>query len=205
MGFYRNYIVPPLIHLAMKNREAARLRATVIPSARGRVLEIGIGSGLNLPYYTDAVDALCGIDPSGWLLHRAQATAAAAPFPVAIIQGSAEALPLEDRGFDRVVTTWTLCSIPDPLAALAEMRRVLKPSGELIFVEHGHAADAGVRAWQDRLNPLWRRLAGGCNMNRDIDRLIREAGFAIARAETGYLVGGPRILSYLYEGVARVA
>ena len=205
MGFYQRRVFPWLLHHSMKNREVGRWRAKVIPAARGRVLEIGVGSGLNLPFYPDQVTGLSAIDPSPELLVLARPMLAGVEFEVSLLQGSAEALPFEDRCFDTVVSTWTLCSIGQVSRALGEMRRVLRPDGTLIFLEHGHAPDPGVARWQDRLNPLWNRCAGGCNLNREIDRLITDAGFRIIGLETGYLIKGPRPLTYHFQGQAAPA
>lgn len=202
MGLYQKHFLPRLVHLCMQNKEVAEHRRQILPAARGRVLEIGIGSGLNLPFYSRAVESLAGIDPSAELLAMARKSSAELPFPVEFVERSAETLPFDDRRFDTVVSTWTLCSIPESLRALGEMRRVLRPDGQLIFIEHGHSPDAGVAAWQDRLNPLWNRIAGGCNLNRRIDNLIREAAFAICRLEMGYLTKGPRPLTYQFKGRA---
>ena len=205
MGLYSRYVVPPLIHMAMKNREATRLRRRVVPAAEGRVLEIGIGSGLNLPFYGDAVTAVVGIDPSPPLLDRARKAGQNVAVDLDVVDGSAEALPFDADDFDTVLTTWTVCSIPDAAAALAEMRRVLKPSGALLFIEHGRAPDAAVRGWQDRLNPAWHVVSGGCNMNRDIPGLMAGAGLRVTQEETGYLIKGPRIFTYTYMGRAASA
>ncbi|MDE0008582.1 MAG: class I SAM-dependent methyltransferase [Gammaproteobacteria bacterium] len=202
MGLYQNYVLPWAINLLMSEDEMARLRQRVVPSARGRVLEVGIGRGLNLPYYGAGVDAVVGVDPMADKLRIAGEAAAGVAFPVELLDLSAEALPFEDEGFDSVVMTWTLCSIVNAPRALAEIRRVLKPSGELIFLEHGLAPEASVAAWQRRLNPLWRRCVGGCNLDRATETLIRGAGFALSRLETGYLMPGPRPLTYHYEGRA---
>lgn len=202
MGFYRDRVLPYLIHLSMRSRQVARHRQRVIPAARGRVLEVGIGSGLNLPFYSDAVTELVGVDPSVRLIEMARKAAGDLPFHIELAARSAEILPHEDSSFDSIVSTWTLCSIADAEAALAEMRRVLKPGGELIFIEHGASHDRRVAAWQNRLNPIWSRLAGGCQMNRPIDALIANSGFSIAGLEIGYLVEGPKILTFHYEGRA---
>lgn len=202
MAFYRERIVPCLTHLAMRQRTLALYRGRVIAAAEGRVLEIGIGSGLNLPLYGSGVGRVVGIDPSAGLLRRARAAAGLAACPVELIEGSAEAIPLDDRSFDTVVTSWTLCSIPDVGRALGEMRRVLRRGGRLVFVEHGQSPDPGVRRWQDRLTPLWKRMSGGCHLNRDIDGLIESAGFRIERLDTGYMKG-PKAMAFMYEGVAR--
>ena len=201
MSFYSERILPHLLNFAMRRRDLAAYRQRVVPAARGRVLEIGIGSGLNLPFYGSAADEIIGLDPSFPLLamtdHLAQVSAAR----VTLLQGSAEAIPLESASIDTVVTTWTLCSIPQVTDALMEMRRVLKPNGELLFVEHGAAPDQNIRWWQDRLTPLWKPVAGGCHLNRPITRLIREAGFAMTDLRTGYM-GGPRPFTFMYEGCA---
>ncbi len=202
MGLYQTYILPRLLHLAMKNREASEQRKRILPAARGRVLEIGIGSGLNLPFYSGEVTSVTGVDPSRELLTMARRVVPAVPFAVALVERGAEDLPFDGCSFDSVVTTWTLCSIPKARDALGEMRRVLKPDGELIFMEHGLSPDRRVSAWQHRLNPLWNRIAGGCNLDRRIDLLVREAGFAISHLETGYLIKGPRPLTYHFEGRA---
>lgn len=167
-------------------------------AARGRVLEVGIGAGANLPFYGPGASEIFGLDPSARLLQMAAREGG----PVRLIEGSAEAIPLETASMDTVVTTWTLCSIPDAHAALAEMRRVLKPGGRLLFVEHGLSPDKRVRWFQNRLTPVWRRLAGGCHMNRPIGTLIREAGWEMEKIDTGYL-RGPNPATYMYEGSAR--
>jgi len=183
MGIYRTYVLPRLIHRTMQNTLAAVERARFMPCASGKVLEVGIGSGLNIPFYSPDLDTLVGLDPSVELWRLGRQRTAAAPFPIAYIEGSGEHIPLEDKRFDTVVTTWTLCTIPDPVAALKEMRRVLKPDGLLIFVEHGLAPDRRVQAWQNRLNPLWHWMAGGCNLNRMIDTVIAAAGFHISQPD----------------------
>ena len=203
MNFYERWVLPRLIDLAMKHREATRQRQGLLPAARGRVLEIGIGPGLNLPFYGSAGVSVVGVDPSEALLALARGRLQDAPFAVELLARSAEALPFEAGRFDSAVTTWTLCSVPDARSALAELRRVLKPGGELLFVEHGRAEAPGVVAWHDRLNGLWGRLAGGCNINRPIAAMIRDAGFRIEDLETGHLVAGPKLVTYLYRGRAR--
>jgi ubiquinone/menaquinone biosynthesis C-methylase UbiE len=202
MGFYNRYVLPRLIHLTMQNKLATAERAAWVPLASGKVLEVGIGSGLNIPFYSPSVVSLVGIDPSGELWDMARQRAALAPFPIEYMARSSEAIPVTDRTFDTVVITWTLCSIPNPMQALKEMRRVLKPDGRLIFVEHGLAPEPRVQVWQHRLNPLWNRLAGGCNLNRRIETLIAQAGFHMIQIDTGYLKG-PKPAAFLYKGVAR--
>lgn len=202
MGLYGRYALPWLTHVSMRTPVARKERERYVPLAAGRVLEIGMGSGLNLPFYGPGVTRVVGVEPSAGLRKRAVAAARRAPFPVEVLDASAEGIPLAAASADTVLTTWTLCTIPDVARALREMRRVLAPGGRLIFVEHGLAPDAGVRLWQRRLEPLWRRLAGGCHLTRPIDSLIREAGFRIEALETRY-TRGPRPMAFLYEGVAR--
>jgi ubiquinone/menaquinone biosynthesis C-methylase UbiE len=201
VGFYRRFILPRLIDAAMKDKEAAVRRAELVPRAAGSVLEIGIGSGLNLPYYSAAVTRLRGVDSSPEMLAMARKKIDQAKFPVELVCESAEALRVEAGSVDTIVMTWVLCSIPNPLRALHEMKRVLKPGGRLLFVEHGVSPDAKVRWWQRRLNPLWRRIGGGCNLDREIDALITTAGFRIDQMQNMYLPG-PRPMSYMYEGSA---
>jgi ubiquinone/menaquinone biosynthesis C-methylase UbiE len=202
MGFYRDQILPHLIHLAMRQQNLAAYRTRVVPAAAGRVLEIGVGSGLNLPFYSRKVEHVIGLDPSPKLLSMARQAVRSASSPVEFVEGSAEAIPLESKSVDTAVTTWTLCSIPDALRSLREMRRVLKPGGRLLFVEHGRSRDPRVEWWQDLLTPAWKRLGGGCHLNRAIGTLIESAGFQFERIETGYM-RGPRPLTFMYEGSAR--
>jgi ubiquinone/menaquinone biosynthesis C-methylase UbiE len=185
----------------MRNRVLANYRARLLSRAKGRVLEIGIGSGLNLPFYTPAVDELLGLEPSARLADMAR-NAANSDLPVAILRGGAERIPLTGHIVDTVVTTWTLCSIQDVAQGLAEIRRVLKPGGALLFVEHGLAPEARISKWQRRLTPLWTPVSGGCHLDRPIARLIENAGFEIEALETGYM-DGPKLATFLYEGIAR--
>ena len=200
-GLYNRFVLPRLINVAMQRDDATRLRAAYVPGATGTVLEVGIGSGLNLPHYAPGVRHLYGIDPSAELLAMADAQTSSAAFPVDLSRQSAERIQLADATVDTVVVTWSLCSIENPGAALGEIRRVLKPGGRFIFVEHGLAPDAQVQRWQNRLTPVWRRLAGGCHLNRPIADLIRESGFAITDLKTEYLPG-PRPMTFMYEGIA---
>ncbi|OFW31053.1 MAG: phospholipid methyltransferase [Acidobacteria bacterium RIFCSPLOWO2_02_FULL_65_29] len=204
MAFYDKWVLPRLIDLAMRNKEATRYRSRIVPQANGVVLEVGVGSGLNLPFYGTGVARLYGLDPSEELLRMAREKARATAFPVDFLARSGEEIPLDDGSIDTVVMTWTLCSIPDPVKAMKEMKRVLKPGGTLLFAEHGLAPDARVRIWQDRLNPLWGRIAGGCNLNRKMDELIRTSGFRIVELESEY-AKGPRPMSYVYSGRAQPA
>ena len=202
MGLYAKYVLPRIIDFAMRNKDATQLRAAWIPRARGEVLEIGIGSGLNLPFYSSDVQSVHGVDPSEELQQMARKRAADQRVPVEFLSQSAEEpLPTPEGSIDTIVMTWTLCSIPDPSKALEHMKRALKKEGHLIFIEHGRAPDARVRAWQDRLTPLWKRIAGGCHLNRKVDELILAAGFQIVELKTGYLPG-PRPMTYVYQGLA---
>ena len=203
MGFYQDQIVPLLINWSMRQKNLAAYRARIIPAAEGRVLEIGIGSGLNLPFYSRNVARVIGLEPSPRLLAMARQVERTGNGSVEFIEGSAEAIPLQDASVDAVVTTWTLCSIPDALRALRDMRRVLRPSGRLLFVEHGLAPDPNVIWWQDRLTPVWKRLGGGCHLNRAIGTLIEGAGFQFDRLQTGYM-RGPKPMTFMYEGSARL-
>jgi len=203
MGFYRKLVLPRLLDLAMRDSRLAGYRQQTIGAARGLVLEIGVGSGLNLPLYGAAADRVCGIDPSPELLDRARERIAAARVPVSLIRASAEQLPFRDAAFDTLVMTWTLCSIPNPSAALHEMQRVLKPGGCLLFVEHGLSQEPRIIRWQHRLTPCWKRIGGGCHLDRNMDDLIRAAGFRIDALETGYMKG-PKPWTFMYRGRAQV-
>jgi SAM-dependent methyltransferase len=199
MSFYEDRVLPFVVHFAMSSRQFVEYRQRTISNARGLVLEIGIGSGLNLPLYSGEVASVHGIDPSPRLLKRASRQRGTRSV---LVQGSAETLPFDNGAFDTVVTTWTLCTIPNVLEALREMRRVLRPDGRMLFVEHGHAPDCGVARWQDRLTPCWKCLGGGCHLNRKIDELVTAGGFHIERLDTGYMRARSPF-SYMYEGVAR--
>lgn len=205
MGIYARYVLPRLVDLAMRNPETTRLRKVWVPRAHGDVLDVGIGSGLNLAFYSQEVLRVYGVDPSCELQQMARRRSAEVSVPVELLAQSAEdALPLMDASIDTVVLTWSLCSIPDPLKALERMKRVLKPDGSLIFVEHGVSPDAGVAAWQNRLTPVWKHIAGGCHLDRKVDDLIAAAGFQITELQTGYLAG-PRPMTWTYQGVASPA
>jgi ubiquinone/menaquinone biosynthesis C-methylase UbiE len=202
MGFYDDYILPGLINLAMRNKELRPFRERVVSAAEGRVLEIGVGSGMNLPFYRPPVREVLALEPAPRLMTMAKSASRATSIPVKFLEASAEAIPLDEHSVDTIVTTWTLCSIPLVPTALTEMRRVLRPGGKLLFVEHGLAPDEGVRRWQDRLTPIWRRIGGGCHLNRPIRGMIEGAGFRIDRIETGY-IPGPKPMTFMYEGSAR--
>jgi ubiquinone/menaquinone biosynthesis C-methylase UbiE len=201
MSIWSRIILPRLIDMVMRNKADAAERARLVPLAAGRVLEIGIGSALNVPYYTSDVRYLIGVDPSRELWRIGRQRLDTREFPIRYVPASAERLPFPDHHFDTILTTWTLCSIPDVGAALAEMRRVLEPGGRLLFIEHGRSPDSSVRRWQDRVTPLWARIAGGCHLNRPIDTLLESAGFRAITLDRGY-GDGPRLMSYLYKGVA---
>jgi len=201
MGFYDRWIVPRLLDLAMRSRVLDHYRERTIETARGLALEIGVGSGLNLPLYGPAVTRVVGLDPSTELLRLASRRAGDVVIPVSLLRASAEHLPLADALFDTIVMTWTLCSIPNPIAALMEMRRVLRPGGRLIFVEHGLSPEIRTARWQHRLTPYWRRISGGCHLDRKMDELIRSAGFEIDAVETGYMKG-PKPWTFMYQGSA---
>jgi ubiquinone/menaquinone biosynthesis C-methylase UbiE len=202
MSVYERHVLPRLIDLAMGSKAQAAERAQVVPLASGVVLEVGIGSGRNLPFYGPGVERLYGLDPSRELWRLAGKRVERAPVRVQFIRASAERIPLKAMTVDTAVMTWTLCSIPDPERALREVRRVLKPDGRLLFVEHGRSPDRRVVAWQDRLDPIWTRVAGGCHLNRKIGDLMAGAGFQLSQMETRY-GGGPRPFAYLYRGLAR--
>ena len=200
MGWYENRILPTLIDRGMRNEVMTEHRARTVPLATETVLEIGLGSGLNIPYYSNKVDRLYGLEPSKELLGRASGPAEAAPFPVDLLAAPAEDIPLEDNTIDTVFSSWTLCSIPELKTALKEMRRVLKPGGRFVFIEHGRAPDAKVAKWQDRITPVLRLLAG-CSPNKKMDELIVQAGFEVTQMEKAYLKG-PKFISYHYIGQA---
>ncbi|MBW2274340.1 MAG: class I SAM-dependent methyltransferase [Deltaproteobacteria bacterium] len=203
MGFYEDRVLPHFIDLACGTGPICKQREKVVPMAEGRVLEIGMGSGHNIPYYDPAkTEMVWGLEPSEGMRLKAQKKLSAAPFEVEWLGLSGEEIPLDTASADTVLLTFTLCTIPDFRAALAQMHRVLKPGGRLVFCEHGAAPDAGVRRWQDRINPLWRRMAGGCNLNRPIPAALEEARFEIRSLETMYLPGSPRIAGFNYWGYA---
>ena len=202
MGLYERWIVPLLLDLAMRNRLLDHYRHQTIASARGLVLEVGVGSGVNLPLYGPAVTRVVGLDPSPELLRLASKRAADVVIPVSLLRASAEHLPLADAVFDTIIMTWTLCSIPNPMAALTEMRRVLGPGGRLIFVEHGLSPEIRVARWQHRLTPYWKRISGGCHLDRKTDDLIRAAGFQIDAIEMAYMQG-PKPWTFMYKGSAK--
>ncbi len=204
MGLYANHVLPRLIDWVLSRSLVSELRATALATAEGEVLEIGFGTGLNLPYYPKGVVKLAALDLAVMLPRKVERRIAAAGIPVEQIQAGGEGLPFESRRFDCVVTTFTLCSIAEVASALREIRRVLKPTGSYLFLEHGRSEDQRVARWQDRLNGIQRLVGGGCNLNRPIDRLVREAGLEITHFERSRLPKTPRILAEHYLGRARV-
>jgi ubiquinone/menaquinone biosynthesis C-methylase UbiE len=202
MGFWANHVVPRLIEKACRSRTILAERRRWIPRAHGDVLELGVGSGLNLPFYdASRVAKVTGVDISRPLLRRAVPRARQASVPVELVEASAEALPFDAASFDSVVVTYSLCSMEDPARAAAEARRVLRSGGDLMFVEHGRAPDRGTRWWQRLLNPLWRRISGGCRLDRDMPAVLRAAGFELDELTAGYS-GTVRWLSFTFEGSA---
>ena len=202
MGVYAKYVFPHLMDWAMGSRRLQEQRREALMPLYGEVLEIGFGTGLNLPHYPSAATRIIALEPARLLPRKVSRRIAAAPMPVTIVQGSAEHLPFHDRRFDCVVSTWTLCTITDVPAALREIGRVLKPGGWFVFLEHGRSNAPAVARWQDRLNPLQQRIGAGCNMNRPIDRLITEAGLTLEELERFQMPGMPRLVGEMYRGVA---
>lgn len=201
-NWYDRHILPYLLDLACGLKPARRQREKVVPLAAGRVLEVGIGSGLNMRHYDRSkVTQIVGLDPALQMHRFARKRIAQAGLEVELVGLPAESIPFDNASFDSVLVTYTLCTIPDPIAALKEMRRVLAPDGRLIFCEHGRAPDAGVSRWQDRLTPHWKKVAGGCHLNRDVPALLAEAGFECKAMQSMYLPG-PRPLTYNYWGEA---
>ena len=202
MGFYDRYVLPRVINLACSSKPNMKQREKVVPLAEGEVLEVGMGSGLNLRFYdTSKVRKVWGLEPSEGMRKLALGRVAASGLDVEMIDLPGEEIPLDAGSVDTVVITYTLCTIPDPRRALSGMRRVLRPGGKLLFCEHGLAPDTSVQKWQNRINPSWRKLAGGCNVNRHIPRLLESSGFDVVVDERMY-IPGVRFLSYNYWGTA---
>ncbi len=200
---YDRHILPHLIEYACGMGEIMKSRSKVVPHAEGRVLEIGIGTGLNLSFYdAGKVTSVTGVDPAAEMHHRARRRAAKVTIPVETIALELGEIQAESKSFDSIVCTFTLCTIPDVAAAFKEMRRVLKPGGKFLFSEHGKAPDAAVAAWQARLTPWWKPFSGGCHLDRDIPALIRAGGFRVEELHASYLKG-PKPMTYVYRGWAR--
>lgn len=205
MGFYADRVFPRLMNRLMNTKQTRCIRSRVCAPLSGDVVEIGFGTGLNLPHLPPTVTLLRAVDP----LERGRVLAseriAASPVPVEFVAMDAQALPLDDDSVDAALSTWTLCSIADPVVAVREIGRVLRPGGIFRFVEHGRSPDPRVLEWQQRLNPLQRRLACGCNLDRDIPSIIEEAGLQVGPVETYYVKGGPKMFGWTFEGTARVS
>lgn len=202
MSFYERFLLPYLLDFACGMKDISRQREKVVPHAVGKVLEIGIGTGLNMKHYDPGrIEKIWGLDPALQMHRLAAKRIAMAGLDVELLGLSAEEIPMQDASFDTVVCTYTLCTIPDPVQALGEMRRVLKPGGKLLFCEHGKAPDESVQRWQDRLNGPWGRLAGGCNLNREVPELLAKGGFDVQDMDTMYLPG-PKPLTFNYWGTA---
>lgn len=202
MGLYAKYVLPKMIDNLCAQPPMTELRSRYVPRAEGDVLEIGIGSGLNLPHYTDLARTVTGLDPATELTGMARERATSAVPDVDVMEISGEEIPADDNRFDTIVCTWTLCSIPNVYRALEEMYRVVKPGGRFFFVEHGLSPDASVRSWQRRLEPVWKIVGGGCHLTRKSDQLIQDAGFALPELDSGYQPG-PRWAAYMTHGVAQ--
>jgi ubiquinone/menaquinone biosynthesis C-methylase UbiE len=205
MGLYAEHVLPRMIDALCKTQAAEPQRRRVCEGLAGEVVEIGFGSGLNVPFYPPAVTRVAAVEPSGtgWKLARERLEATTIPIERAGLDG--QSLPFADDSFDAALSTWTMCSIPDVRAALGELRRVLRPGGTLHFVEHGLAPDEEVRRWQRRLEPVQKRLFGGCHLTRRVPDLVIEAGFAITALDTYYEEGSPRVLGAHARGVAQAS
>jgi len=205
MGFYDKWVLPRFLNFICGMKEVGEERKKALAGVSGSVLEVGFGSGLNLPFYPDGVRRVVAVDPSRGGAKLARKRIEAARFPVEYLPIGGEAISAPDHSFDCVVSTFTLCTIPDPAAALEQMRRVLKPDGKLFFAEHGLAIDPKVQRWQHRLNRIQNFVCGGCNMNRDIRRIVADAGFAFDQVDQYYMQGAPKFGGFMTRGVASVA
>jgi ubiquinone/menaquinone biosynthesis C-methylase UbiE len=205
MGFYDDKVLPHLINCACSSPPIMHYRRQVVPQCYGKVLEVGMGSGINLQYYqNEQVEFVWGLEPSDGMRKKAQKNLSNSPVEVHWLDLPGEKIPLEDNSVDSILLTFTLCTIPDWAAALKQMRRVLKPEGKLFFCEHGQADSQSISRWQERINPLWNKLAGGCNLNRDIPSLISQSGFAIKNLQTEYARKTPKIAGFIYRGEAYI-
>lgn len=204
LSFYDKYILPKFLNCACASKPINYQREKIVPLAEGTVLDVGIGSGLNIPYYNKSkIKYLYGLDPSIELLNLAKPLAKKNELEIEFLECGAEAIPLPNDSIDTVVITYTLCTIPDTQLSTEEIMRVLKPNGKLLFCEHGLAPDVNVVKWQKRINPIWNKIAGGCNLNRDIPKLIKSSGFKILNMEEMYLPSTPKFAGYNYWGVAK--
>lgn len=204
MGFYNKYILPKFLNCACGTKPINFQRDKIVPLAKGIVLDVGIGSGLNIPFYNKSkIDHLYGLDPSDELLKIAKSIAEKHKLEIEFLECGAEAIPLPDNSIDTVLITYTMCTIPDVELSNLEIMRVLKPEGQLLFCEHGLAPDKNIVKWQRRINPIWNKIAGGCNLNRDIPKLITSSGFKILDMEEMYLPSTPKFAGYNYWGVAK--
>jgi ubiquinone/menaquinone biosynthesis C-methylase UbiE len=205
MSFYGDRVLPRIINVVMNTKQTREIRQRVCADLTGDVVEIGFGTGHNLPFLPATVESLRAVEPAGLGVRLAQERIAAAGVPVQVVGLDGQQLPMADQSADAVLCTWSLCTIPDPVAAVREMGRVLRPGGRLHFVEHGRAPDEGVRRWQDRLNGIQQRMAGGCHLNRDIPEILRAGGMQVVDLDTYYGKGEPKPYGFLYEGRAVVA
>ncbi len=205
MSLYERYLLPHFLDAACGTKPILKQREKVVPLAEGRILEVGMGSGINIPYYDPKkVEFVWGLEPSKGMRQKAQHNLKKAPFEVKWLDLPGEEIPLEDNSVDTVLLTYTLCTIPDWQAALDQMRRVLKPSGKLIFCEHGEAPDDNIRKWQERINPTWKKLAGGCNLHRPIPKYLEQGGFSIEKMDAQYIPSTPKIAGFNYWGVSKI-
>ena len=206
MGFYDKYNLPTFLNCACGTKPMQYQRKKIVPFAKGDVLEIGIGSGLNLPFYDlDQINKIWGLDPSEELNSMAEKVARDIDIDVDLIIGGAEEIPLPENSIDTILLTYTLCTIPKVKDSIKEIERVLKPSGSMLFCEHGLAPDEKVAKWQQRLNPYWKKIAGGCNLNRDIPKIIQDSSFKITKLETMYLPSTPKFAGFNYWGEVKVS
>ena len=204
MGLYNKYILPKFLNCACGSKPINYQRQKVVPLAKGKVLDIGIGSGLNIPFYnSDKIDKVIGIDPSHELIELAKELANDSKASIELVIGSAESIPYPDNFFDTVLVTYTMCTIPNVAIANKEMWRVLKDDGRLIFCEHGLAPDKKISKWQNRIDPFWGKIAGGCHLNRDIQKLITDAGFSFESLDKMYIPNTPKFAGYNYWGIGK--
>lgn len=205
MNLYEEYILPSIINITCSTESVLNQRKKLVPLAEGRILEVGMGSGINLDYYNPGkVELLWGLEPSKGMRKKAAPKIKLAPFEIRLLDLPGEEIPLENNTVDTVLLTYTLCTIPGWQQAMEQMRRVLKPDGRLIFCEHGVAPDENIRKWQERVNPLWKMFTGGCNLNRPIPNCLTQSGFKIESMDTMYLPSTPKIVGYNYWGIAKI-